>query len=242
MSKNDKEEKKLKGVEEETDLEDTDLEDEEEDTPPETPEKSSAGAKGPAKTPKTGGKKIEVDESVLKDLLKELRETKATVEQLSSNAVATNPNGIQVRRKTREFDYTLRKWDGKVVLGFENVGTEKRPQYVYSIYNKETRQQEQFVNLILLGQKEPVKNVEYINFLRDAEKIKARMVSKEEHEDIKEYGMIPKKEMAENGYGMYETMVLVPVEVVTKTYTMTLKLPEDEGGEQVKVNSQWLNL
>lgn len=236
MSKNNKdEEKKLKPGVVDPDLNDDDeLED-----GPEVKQPASGGNK-PEKPPK-GGKKIEVDESVLKDLLKELRETKATVEQLSSNAVAQTNQGLQVRRKTREYDYTLRKWENEVVVGFANKGTEKRPLYIYSVYNKETRLQEQFVDLVLKSGK-IVEKLDYITFLRDAEKIKARMISKEEHEDVKEYGMIPKKEMTENGYGMYETMVLVPVEVVTKTYTMKLKLPEDEGGDEVTVNSQWLNL
>lgn len=191
--------------------------------------------------PAKGGKKIEVDEATLRELIDSNNALKKTVEQLGSNAVAQSP-GLQVRRKTRDFDYTLRKWDGKVVLGFENMGTEKRPLFVYDIYDKELRKNVPFVNLILKDEKDTLKKIDYITFLRDAEKVKARMISKEEHEDVKEYGMIPKKEMAENGYGMYETMVMVPVEVVTKTYTMTLKLAEDEGGEEIKVNSQWLNL
>ena len=190
---------------------------------------------------KPASKKIEVDSDLLKQLLQELKETKATVEQLSSNAVAQSP-GLQVRRKTRDFDYKVRKWEGKIVLGYENVGTEKRPLEIYLVYNKETRKEEQFVNLILKDVATPVVKVPYNHFLQDAEKIVCRLISKVVHEEVKEYGMIPKKEMAENGYGMYETMVLVPVEVVTMTYVMTLKLPEDEGGEEVVINSQWLNI
>jgi len=186
-------------------------------------------------------KTIEVDEQTLKDLIQAVKSQGETIEKLSSHAVTQSPN-LQVRRKTREFDYKLRKWNNKIVLGFENMGSEKRPLYVYSVYDKDLRKEVQFINLILNGVKDVVKKVDYITFLRDAESIKARMLSKEEHEDIKEYGMIPKKEMAENGYGMFETMVLVPVEVVTKTYTMTLQLPADEGGETIKVSSEWLNM
>jgi hypothetical protein len=187
-------------------------------------------------------KTIEVDEGILRELIESNKLLQQTVDQLGSNAVATANNGIQVRRKTREYDYTLRKWDGKIVLGYENMGTDKRPLYVYNIYDSALRQNVQFVNLLLLGEKEPVKQVDYITFLRDAERVKARKISQVEHEDVKEYGMIPKKEMAENGYGMFETMVMVPVEVTSKTYTVTLKLPEDEGGGEVVVNSEWLNM
>lgn len=187
-----------------------------------------------------GPKKIEVNEDTLRELIESNKLLQATVDSLGSNAVAQSP-GLQVRRKTRDFDYKLRKWGEDIVIGFANKGTEKRPLYIYSLYNDVTRLQEQFVDLILKGGKK-VNKVDYITFLRDAEIVKARMISKVEHEDIKEYGMIPKKEMAENGYGMYETMVLVPVEVVSKSYTMTLQLPEDEGGEQLEISSEWLNL
>lgn len=191
---------------------------------------------------KKTGKKIEVDEGLLRELIESNRLLQGKVDKLDSNAVATGPNGLQVRRKTKDFDYTLRIWDNQIVTGFENMGSENRPLYVYNVYNKETRAQEQFVDL-LLEDKTKVEKVPYIDFLRDAERVKARRVSQVEHEDIQEYGMIPKKEMAENGYGMFETMVLVPVEVTTKTYTMTLKLPEKEyEGREVVINSKWVNM
>jgi hypothetical protein len=216
-------------------------EDDFEDEVDDTEDTDTAVSKTTAKAGVKGGKKVEISEDMLRELIDSNKELKRTVDQLSSNAVATSNNGVQVRRKTRDFDYFLRKWGNDIVTGFVNKGTDKRPMYVYSIYNKETRLQEQFVDLLLQNGK-TVEKIDYITFLRDAEKVKARMISKVEHEDVKEYGMIPKKEMAETGYGMYETMVMVPVEVITKTYTMTLKLPEDEGGEEVSVNSQWLNL
>lgn len=193
------------------------------------------------KAPSGKGKKIEVDEGLLRELIESNKLLQGKVDKLDSNAVATGPNGIQVRRKVKDFDYTIRVWEGKIVLGYENMGNDKRPLYVYNIYNKDTRQQEQFVNLILEGE-EKAQKVDYITFLRDAERLKARKISQVEHEDVKEYGMIPKKEMAENGYGMFETMVLVPVEVTTKTYTFRLKLSEDYDGREIEINSKWVNM
>lgn len=193
-------------------------------------------------------KVIEVDEGLLRELIqankdsqKTIADLQSTVNLLGSNAVATNPNGIQVRKKVREFDYKLRKWDGKIVTSFENMGSDKRPLYVYDIYDQDARKMVQYVNLILDGGKEPVK-VDYVTFLRDAEIVVARKLSQVEHEEVTEHGLIPKKEMAENGYGMYETMVMVPVEVTSKSYTVTLKLPEDEGGREITINDRWLNM
>jgi hypothetical protein len=188
-----------------------------------------------------GKKMIEVSEETLRELVTELKDTKLIVEELSKNAVATGPNGIQVRRKTKEFDYTLRVWEGKIVLGMQNMGTEERPLYVMDVYDEKARKQVQFVNLLLEGEEKPVK-VDYITFLRDAQRLKARKISQVEHEETQEYGMIPKKEMAENGYGMFETMVMVPVEVITKTYTIKLKLPDEFKGREIDVNSKWLNM
>lgn len=186
-------------------------------------------------------KLIEVDAGLLRELIESNKILQKTVDQLGSNAVATNPNGIQVRKKVREFDYKLRKWNGKIVTSFENMGSDKRPLYVYDIYDQDARKMVQYVNLILDGGKEPVK-VDYITFLRDAEIVVARKLSQVEHEEVTEHGLIPKKEMAENGYGMYETMVMVPVEVTSKSYTVTLMLPEDEGGREITINDRWLNM
>lgn len=195
----------------------------------------------PVEKPTEKKKTIEVDEGLLRELIESNKVLQKTVDQLGSNAVATNPNGIQVRKKVREFDYKLRKWDGKIVTSFENMGSDKRPLYVYDIYDQDARKMVQYVNLILDGGKEPVK-VDYITFLRDAEIVVARKLSQVEHEEVTEHGLIPKKEMAENGYGMYETMVMVPVEVTSKSYTVTLKLPEDEGGREITINDRWLNM
>ncbi len=211
--------------------------------------KIKAGATGgeeskviPPKEPKEEkkGKMIEVDGDLLRELIQSNKLLQQTVDQLGSNAVAKS-EGLQVRRKTKDFDYFVRKWDGKIVLGFQNMGSENRPLFIYNIYDQALRRDVQFVNVLLEGESKPV-TVDYVTFLRDADKVKARKISQVEHEDVKEYGMIPKKEMAENGYGMFETMVLVPVEVTTKTYTIKLKLPEDEGGKEVSINSMWLNM
>lgn len=226
------------GVEDELELEDEldeDTEDEEEE------EKVIKGkAKGKAKDSE---ETVEVSAGLLRELIESNKLLQSKVDKLDSNAVAQSP-AMQVRRKTREFNYKVRLWDNKVVLGFDNVGTEKRPLFVYNIYNQADRKDEQFIDLILKDgdSKTVVKKIQYMNFLKDAHQVTCKFISKKEIEDIKEYGMIPKKEMAENGYGMFETMVLVPVEVVTKSYEMTLQLPEDEGGEQVVINSQWLNM
>lgn len=186
-------------------------------------------------------KKIEVDESILQQLMDSNRKMEAQIEALSSNAVATNANnGMAVRRKVKEDAIRLRKWNDKYVIGMVNVGNEKRPRYVYDVIDKDTKKAVQFCNLIL-EDGEIVEGVIDIDFRRDAETVPGcTVISKVEHEDVKEYGFIPKKEMAENGYGMFETMVLVPVEVVSKTFTFTVKVPDRD--EPMVIESEWANM
>lgn len=184
-----------------------------------------------------GGKKIEVDEGLLRELIKSNKLLQDKVDKLDSNAVATGPNGVQIRRKTNVYDFTMRKWDGHIFIAYENVGTEKRPLYVYNIYDEKERKNVQYANLILQGVDKPVK-VDYITFLRDAERFKVRKVSEVKKSDTQEFGYLPKKEMAENGYGMFETMVMVPVEVTTDHFTYVVQLPEDEGGKEMTVDQQ----
>ncbi len=185
-------------------------------------------------------KTIEVSEATLRKLIESNESLTAKIDALESNAVATQANnGMIVRRKAKESDVRIRKWNDKYVTGMVNVGTDKRPRYVYDIIDKETRKAIQYCDLIL-DDGSIVKEVVDIDFRRDAETEIARIISKVEHEDVKEYGMIPKKDMAENGYGMFETMVLVPVEVVSKSYTFKLQVPDRT--DPIEVSSEWVNM
>lgn len=197
--------------------------------------------KEPKTTEQPKAKTIEVDADTLRKLLESNEKLTAKIDALESNAVATQPNnGMIVRRKAKESDVRLRKWNDKYVVGMVNVGNEKRPRYVYDIIDKETRKAIQYCDLIL-EDGSIVKEVVDIDFRRDAETVpNCRIISKVEHEDVKEYGLIPKKDMAENGYGMFETMVLVPVEVITKSYTFTLQVPER--AEPLEISSEWVNM
>lgn len=199
--------------------------------------------------PKKGaksGKKIEVDSGLLEMLVEQNKEMAKKLDKLESNAVAQTPQNVHVRKIIKDRDYFIRKWDNKFVTGFENVGNERRPTYVYSIFNNDQKKHEQFVNLIFFGSNEKAVKIPYMDFLRDSERIKVRQIGKPvEHESVQEFGYIPKKEMAENGYGQFETMVMVPVEVTSKNYTVTVKVPEDDedfAGREITLEDTWLNM
>lgn len=187
--------------------------------------------------------KIEVDKETLLELIKSNKEMAKSIEQLQSNAAATSGmgnNGPMVLRKNRDSVMRIMKWNDKYVLGFKNMGKPTKPLYVYKEYNAQTRENIEFVNIVLEGEVEAEK-VQYVEFLREAERVEVKKLKQVEHEDIKEQGMVYKKDFAENGYGMFETMVQVPVEIITKTYTYTVQLPAEDGGRELEIEGQWVN-
>lgn len=188
--------------------------------------------------------KVEVDAGLLKELIESNRRLQESnsklegmVDQLNANAVATSPqNNTTVMRRNKDYFLNMRMWEGKYFLGYENVGTEKRPLYIYSEYNPQTRESVQYCNIILDGVEKPIK-VEYVRFVRDSEIVKVKQLSKSEHEEVVVQGSVQKKDFAENGYGMFETMVTVPMEVIYKKYTYKVLL---EDGRELEIDEKCL--
>lgn len=187
--------------------------------------------------------KMEVDVKTLKELIesnKKLQESNARLEgmvdQLNANAVATSQQGATMMRRNKDYFLDMRRWEGKYFLGYENVGTDKKPLYIYNEYNPQTRESVQYCNIILDGVEKPIK-VEYVRFVRESEIIKVKQLSKSEHEEVIVQGMVQKKDFAENGYGMFETMVTVPMEVVYKKYTYKVLL---EDGRELEIDEKCL--
>lgn len=187
---------------------------------------------------------VEVDKGLLQELIESNRrlqdsnmKLEGMVDQLNANAVATSPqNNTTVMRRNKDYFLNMRRWDGKYFLGYENVGTEKRPLYIYSEYNSQTRESVQFCNVILDGEDKPIK-MEYVRFMRDSEIIKVKQLSKSEREEVVVQGSVQKKDFAENGYGMFETMVTVPMEVIYKKYTYKVLL---EDGRELEIDEKCL--
>lgn len=187
--------------------------------------------------------KIEVSREMLMELIESNKEMKKSIEVLNANASATSGmgnNGPMVLRKNRDIKLHLLKWNDQYFLGYQNMGRENKPLYVYKEYNAQTRENVEFVNVILEGSPEPIK-MEYVTFLREAERVEVLKVSQVERETVIEQGMVYKKDFAENGYGMFETMVQVPVEIISKEYTYTVKLPAEDGGRELVIDGKWVN-
>lgn len=190
-------------------------------------------------TPKAEPKsdKIEVDADTLRELISQNKKFQQDIIDLQKNAVAQNPNqGMEIMKTAKkETLLKMRKWQDKYFIGFVNKGKENKPLYVYSEYNPQTREQVQFCDVILDGENKPVK-LEYVEFLREAERVLVKMKRKIELEDkITRQGFVQKKDFADNGYGMFETMVQVPIDVVEKQYAYVVEL---EDGRELEISQE----
>jgi hypothetical protein len=185
--------------------------------------------------------KVEVDTDVLKELIAQNKKLQADVIDLQKNAVAQTPNRAgfnnpeMMMTGKKETLLKMRKWNDKYFIGFANKGKPEKPLYIYNEYNPQTREMIQFCDVILDGEKDPIK-LEYVEFLRDSEKILVKMKKKIELEDkVTRQGFVQKKDFADNGYGMFETMVQVPVDVIEKQYAFVVEL---EDGRELEVTQE----
>lgn len=72
--------------------------------------------------------------------------------------------------------------------------------------------------------------LDYLDYLQNSEPVFVKLLRKvEEEEEVINQGRVFKKDFVENGYGMFETTVQVPVEVVIPHYKYVVEL--EEGGE-----------
>lgn len=180
---------------------------------------------------------IKVDKDVLKELIAQNKKFQQDIIDLQKNAVAQNPiQGLEIMKTAKkETLIKMRKWNDKYFVGFANKGKENKPIYIYNEYNPQTREMIQFCDVILDGEKTPIK-LEYVTFLREAEKVVVKMKKKVELEDkVTRQGFVQKKDFADNGYGMFETMVSVPVDVIEKQYAYVVEL---EDGRELEISQE----
>lgn len=194
------------------------------------------------KSPKISSEKdIVVDKDVLKSLIRQNEEFKKQISDLQKNAVATdNITSTMMKTSSKETLVHIRMLKNKVVTGFQNVGSDKYPSYVYPEYNPLTRQEIQFCNVILEDNVENPIKMEYLQFLRESDRVIVKVKEKIELPDlIINQGYVQKSDFANNGYGMFKTMVQVPVDVVKKVYSYKV---ETEDGRILSLSENCINI
>ena len=188
------------------------------------------------KAEKVQAETVEVSRDLLEQLIASNKEAQKRIDILESNAVSTAPGQPTRVKKNKETYVKMRKYNGDFVIGWENVGKEDRPRYVYSEFNPTTRESVDFINLITKESAKPIKTP-YVDYLRDSESVFVKQISKKEEEEVLTQGQVYKKDFVENGYGMIETTMLVPVEVITRSCTFIVDIGE---GETLEINEKFL--
>ena len=247
MTKEEKELKSGKGGNvppvNEDDLEDEldNLEDGDDDT-----DNGENGGKATTTTGKTAtppkNNSIPVDRDMLAQILRDNEQFKLQISQLQSNASSTQSSSpLMVRNKKRETLIKLRRWNDQYVIGWVNKAT--RPgkfSYVYKETDPQTRETKEFIDVILRDEKgkESTLKLEYLVYLQESEPVFVKLVKKiEEDEEVINQGRVFKKDFVENGYGMFETTVQVPVEVVIPHYTYVVLLEE---GDELSISDRFV--
>lgn len=183
--------------------------------------------------------KVEVSRSQLAQILKDNEEFRKKIGDLENNAVATQPQSAMAKARTEKgMDVNVRMWNDRFVIGFENVGKNGQQKAQYEVYNPVTGERKQYINVILQGDTKSTK-LEYVNeYLTGSVRVLKRVKEVVKKEPtITVQGLVSKKDFVENGYGMYETMVQVPIEDIVPNYAYIIEL----NGEDVEVPSALIN-
>lgn len=189
---------------------------------------------------------MEIPDAELKELLasvKALTETVSKQSETIDSLKKTVGDGTPPRRVLKEITerkVSLRRIDGKAVIGFRNRGSKDRPQYVYDRINPQNKDERlQFVDILLQGMTEPSQAipVNYNEFLIDSERVVCLVKYKKETPWKMEQGVTKSKEV--DGYSMVELDYDIPIDVIGVATTYTVELPE---GGTIVVPEAYVNM
>jgi len=193
-------------------------------------------AKEETKIPKEEKATVEVDKNLLQELIDSNKTLQLQVNALNQNAVATEVNKPILQKKKNEKDVGIRVFRKKIVVGWENVGTAERPEYVYSEYDDSLKDFVQYINLFFINEEKALK-VRYTDYLRDSEKVWARVLKETHTEEVQTQGYVQKTELTDNGYGMMTTQVVVPLDVTIKNTVFTVQLKD---GQEIDISEKFI--
>ena len=181
---------------------------------------------------------IPVDREQLAQILRDNEEFRMKIDQLQSNAVSTQQGGPMIaRNKKKETFIKLRRWNDQIVVGWLNKST--RPGRFLFVYRETDKDGDtsEYIDILLKDTEKPIK-LNYLEYLQESEPVFVKMLKRiEEEEEVINQGRVYKKDFVENGYGMFETTVLVPVEVVIPHYSFLLQL---EDGSELTISDRFV--
>lgn len=181
--------------------------------------------------PKAEPKKVEVSKDKLDEILNLVKDQakKLEIQEKKISDLETGEQKPRIMKKIKEHYVILRKHEGKIVKGFENG--------VYREFDERNKEWVLYVDLVLDGGN-VVKKIAYLDFISNAERVKAKIVKrdKEEKETVEAY--INKKEPV-GEFGTLISDVVVPVESIVEEYTFEVEL---EDGEKLQLNERAINI
>lgn len=181
---------------------------------------------------------VPVDREQLAQILRDNEEFRLQIAQLQSNAASTQ-RGVTVQRNSKkEMFIKLRRWNDDYVVSLVNKSTRPNTfKFWYTEEDNNGKEGPQYVDLVLKNAKKTVK-VEKSRFSSESEVVlvKVLRIIPEEDEVITQ-GHVFKKDFVQNGYGMFETQVQVPVDEVIKHYSYELEL---EDGATLKISDRFV--
>lgn len=181
-----------------------------------------------------GGKKetIEINKSELAELIALNKKLLARVGEERA------PKAKAVKEHTVSICFV----NDKPVIGYANKGTASRPTYVYALRDiNDPKREVLYVDLLLHGQKEPIKQVSYNDFVRDAEVHHCIILETHKDEWVYETGVTGKKVIKDEDWRSYmeETGEVVPLEVRGVKRTFTVQLPD---GSKMDIDENYVNI
>lgn len=174
--------------------------------------------------------------------------SKAELQAMISEGIKSGIAGLseggnsRILRRVTDRTVEVRMVDDRVVIGYVNKGSDTKPLYIYDKPDpNRPGSMIQFVDLVLEGMKnEESFSIAYTEFLKETERVKAKVVKTEEKEWVLNQGVVKKREVEE--YSSIELDFDVPLDVVGKTVTFTVKLPVEKGEREVVVGSHYVNI
>ena len=124
---------------------------------------------------------------------------------------------------------TMRVWDKKLVIGWGKIYDANRE-------NPEKGEKQMFE--LHLKNKDTIEKVEveYLYFLREAERVEVEILRMNREDEITYHGFTTIREV--EGYATRNTGIKVPVKVVIPKYVAIVKLPS---GHELSVDTNYLN-
>lgn len=169
----------------------------------------------------------------------QLRKENAELKGLASDGAAKKVKEITERYAE------VRMVDDRVVIGFKNRGVERRPRYIYSKSDPlDPTTQVNFVDIILEPKEgeteETVLSVNHNEFLKEAERVKAKIVKTIEHEWVINQGQTRRKEV--DGWSLVELDTVVDLDVRGVTREHLVRLPAEFGERELTIYEDYINM